>query len=292
MLRRLLAVPACLLALLCALPSYAATRTLVVYPFAVNGSVPEDLGGQLSDKIAAEIVALGGVEVVHGAAAAKPADYRTAARAAGADFYFSGSIASVFNRYAAIENLVSTRSGTVVWSVSLQFRTLADVVGEGGRVRDELYRGEGAPPPGIAASGAALVTPSPMSGFAVLPVTGSALESDRAFALRSLVETLRQRGFTAVRVTSSAAIDPGAGGPAACTQSGARTLIAGTLDTTRVATSGAAPQTTAHIALRTYDCRLHASDLQATVVNHIAAVANDAIRGAVEDAVSAFPSPS
>jgi hypothetical protein len=44
--------------------------------------------------------------------------------------------------------------------------------------------------------------------------------------------------------------------------------------------------------LHTYDCRTHSFGSQPTVVNHIAPIANDAIRGAVEDAVSAFPAPS
>ena len=292
MLRRLFVVLAGLLVPLCGLPSAAATRTLVVYPFAVNGAAPADLGSQLADRIAAEIAALGGVQVVHGPASAKPADYRSAARAAGADVYFSGSIVPVFNSYSAIENLVSTRSGTVLWSVTIHFRTLADVVGEGSRVRAELFRGEATPPPGTAVAGTPLITPSPISGYAVLPVTGSALDGDRAYALRAIVETLQHRGFTAVTVTSAAAIDPVTDGAAVCSKTVAQTLIAGTLDTTRVATLGTTPQTTAHIALRTYDCRAHAFDLQSTVVNHIAPIANDAIRGAVEDAVSAFPAPS
>jgi TolB-like protein len=290
MLRRLFAALIGLLALLYALPSFAATKTLVVYPFIVNGAAPEELGSQLSERIAADITALGGVVVVHGTA--KAAEYRTAARAAGADFYFTGQIVPVFNRYSAIENLVSTRSGTVMWSVTIQFRTLADIVGEGGRIRAELFRGDATPPPGIGANGSSLVTPVPMSGYVVLPLTGSALEADRGYALTALVDTLKRRGFSVVTVPSSAAVDPVVDGPAVCTKSEARTLIVGSLDTTRVATSGTTPQTTAHIALRTFDCRAHAFDLQSTVVNHIAPAGNDAIRGAIEDAVSAFPAPS
>jgi TolB-like protein len=292
MLRRLFVVLASLLVPLCALPSAAATPTLVVYSFAVNGAMPDDLGSQLSDKIAAEIKALGGVNVIRGAASAKPADYRAAAQAAGADVYFSGSIVPVFNQYSAIETLVSTHSGTVVWSVSIQFRTAADVIGEGARVRDELYRGAPKPPAGIAANGTSLVSPPPMSGYAVLPVTGSASDADRAYALNAIVDALKSRGHNVAPVTSGDAIDPATGGALVCTTSGAQTLIVGSLDTTRVATSGSTPQTTAHIALRTFDCRTHALDLQSTVVNHIAPVENDAIRGAVEDAISAFPAPS
>ena len=107
MLRRLALVLAVLVVPLAALPSGAATQVLVVYPFAVSGSASPDLGVQLSAKIAAEITALGGIKVVLGAASTKPADYRSAAQAAGADLYFSGSIQPVFTSYSAIEQLVS-----------------------------------------------------------------------------------------------------------------------------------------------------------------------------------------
>jgi TolB-like protein len=289
--RRLFAVPLALLVLLYALPSLAATHTLVVYPFSVTGSAPAELGKDISDQIAGEVGALGGIAIVKGAAGAKPTDYRAAAQAAGAEYYFSGSIAPVFNRYSAIEQLVSTRTGTVMWGVSIQFRTLADIAGEGRRIHDELVRGDATPPPGIGAAGVSLVTPTPVSGYAVLPVTGSASDVDRTFAVSAIVASLQRRGYNVVTVTSASAIDPAADGAAACAKTGARTLIVGALDTTRVPT-GANPQTTAHVALRTFDCRTHALELQATVVNHIAPAGDDAIRGAVEDAVSAFPAPS
>ena len=295
MLRRRFAALAVLLVPLGALPASAAAPTLVVYPFAVDGSAPAALGAKLADQIAAEVAALGGIRVVYGNPSTKPAGYRAAARAAGADNYFSGSIIPIGTSYSAIEQLVSTQSGTVNWSVTIHFRTLDEVNGQGARVRDVLLR-NAAPPAAaaVAAPGPSRVTPAPapVAGYAVLPVTGSARRRDRQYALRAIVETLQQRGFTAVTVTSSAAIDPAADGAAVCSRTDARTLIAGTLDTTSVAEPGSAPQTTAHVALRTYDCRAQALRAQATVVNHIAPVANDAIRGAVEDAISAFPAPS
>jgi hypothetical protein len=102
---------------------------------------------QLINKIADEITAAGGITVVRGATDAKPADYRSLARAAGADVYFSGSVVPVGPGYSAIENLVSTRSGTVMWSTTMQFRSIADIVGEGARIHDELMRGEATPAP-------------------------------------------------------------------------------------------------------------------------------------------------
>jgi hypothetical protein len=307
MLRRLFVVLVAVLAPCVVLPASAANRTLVVYPFSVNGTVPEELGTQMTDKIAGEITSLGGIDVVRGAASAKPAEYQAAARAAGADVYFSGSIVPVGTAYSAIERLVSTRSGTVVWAVTTTFRSLADVIGQGSRVRDELLRGEASPPPVASAAspspsapaagtslvtpaaGRSLVTPPPMNGYAVLPITGSALEGDRAYAQRAILETLQHRGSTAVAAKSTTTVPDGA---AICATSGARTIIVGTLDTTRVAASGAAPQTTAYLTLQVYDCLAHTLDPHRTVASHIAPIANDAIRAAIEDAVSAFPAPS
>jgi hypothetical protein len=146
MLRVLLAVLAGLAVVTVALPARAANRVLVMYPFAVTESMADDTGVRLTDKIAAEISALGGIAVVRGADT-KPADYRSFARAAGAEVYYSGSIVPVGAGYSAIEQLVSTRSGIVMWSTTMQFRSVADVVGEGAHVHDELLRGEATPAP-------------------------------------------------------------------------------------------------------------------------------------------------
>ncbi len=290
MLRRLFCVLAGLLVPLWALPSSAALPVLVIYPFAVSGTAPDDLGIRLANQIAAEITALGGVTVVRGAPGLKPAEYRVAARSAGADVYFSGSIVPVFGTsFSVIEQLVSTQTGLVEWSVTTHFRTLDDVSGEGSRVRDELLHNVATPAPSTTPA-ASLISAG--NAFAVLPVTGSAGDDDRKFAMSAIVQTLQRRGFTAVTLTGAGALDPAVDGLEECNTTNAQTLIVAALDTSRVDSTAAAPQTTAHIALRRYDCHSHTFAAQATVVNHIAPLPNDAIAGAIEDAVSAFPAPS
>lgn len=292
MLRRLLTGLAVAVALFAALPSTAANPVLVIYPFAINGTAPEDLGEQVSAKIAAEIKALGGITVVMGAPSAKPADYRSAARAAGADLYLSGSIVPIGpTRYSAIEQLVSTHSGLVQWSVSLQFRAVDDIAAQGAVVRDQLVRSSATPAPNVTAAPVVLITAPPLNGLAVLPVTGSALDGDKAYAQRALVETLQHRGYKATPWAGSGSFDPLTNGVTLCAATGAQTLVAGALDTTRAGVPGSV-QTTAHVAVQTYDCGKHVMSQQATVVNHIEPIANDAIRGAIEDAISAFPAPS
>jgi TolB-like protein len=137
---------ACLIAGLLFAPASAAAPILVVYPLAIAGSVPAAMGQAFADRVATEVTAAGGISVVHGDTAAKPAEYRTAAKAAGATVYFSGSIAPVGSRFAAIEQLVSTKGGIVVWSQTIQFQTLADLNGEGTRIRDTLLHNSPAEP--------------------------------------------------------------------------------------------------------------------------------------------------
>ena len=293
MLRRLALVLAALLVPLAALPVAGATPVLVVFPFAGTGATPPELGAQLSAKIAAEITSLGGIKVVLGSPSTKPADYRSAAQKAGADLYFSGSIVPVFTSYSAIEQLVSTRTGTVAWSVMFQFRSIDDVTGQGSRVRDVLLAAQATPSPG--GTGIELITPSPpppLSGFAVLPLAGSAFDADRQSATQALVTALQQHGYNVSLVNGSATQDPAGNSVVLCTRTGAQTLITGTLDTNSVATPGAAGQTSARVALQLYDCRSHAFAPHAIVVSHIAPAASDAIAGAVRDAVSALPAPS
>jgi len=121
-----------------ALSARAADRILVVCPFAQSEGVPAGTGTSVAEAIAAEIAALGGVTVQRAPATLKPAQYRTFARDAGADFYFSGSVAPVGGSFSALEQLVTVRGGTVQWSVSTQFRTVADLHGQGALVHDQI----------------------------------------------------------------------------------------------------------------------------------------------------------
>jgi hypothetical protein len=135
-----------------AIPAQAATPVLVIYAFNQTESMPEGAGAAVADKVASEIRALGGVTVVRPPNTTKPSDYRTVARDAGADFYAFGSIVPVGAGYSAIEQLITTRGGTVKWSVTMSFKTIADVQNEGSRIRDEILRGATPPPAAPSAS--------------------------------------------------------------------------------------------------------------------------------------------
>jgi hypothetical protein len=284
---------------LCGLPGAAATLpSLVIYPFAVNGSnSPPDLGSALADQIAAEVTALGGVTVIHGNA--KPEDYRSAARAAGADAYLTGAIVRVGSSYSAIEQLVRTGNGILIASQSIHFNSLAEAAGAGGYIRDQLAQRpapvavQSVPPPTPKPSPSATpsarpsAAPSARGAFAVMPVGGPANDAERAYAVAVMVAALKQLGLPAVAIGQT--VDPQSGGAALCTTTGATALIAGTLETRLVA--GTAPaQIEASVGLRGYRCQTRTLDPDLGPSAFMAHDEGDAIRQAIDNAVLLLPS--
>ena len=161
MLRSLCAVLAGLLVLSAAVQVRAADRILVVFPFTVSPSITDVNGADISDRIAAELIASGnGLTVIKGSKTSKPADYRVEARDTGADVYFTGSVTGIGTSYSAIEQLVTTHGGTVIWSGTINFRSVSDIRGEGSRIRDEVMRGA-TPPPATPAPPSSSPVPAP-----------------------------------------------------------------------------------------------------------------------------------
>jgi hypothetical protein len=84
-----------------------------------------------ANQLGTAIKALGGVNVVMADPATLPADYLHVAKAAGADYYFMGSFAPpTQNAVPLIEQVVSARSGTVVWSSTAYLTVATDVASQ------------------------------------------------------------------------------------------------------------------------------------------------------------------
>jgi hypothetical protein len=313
MLRRLLAVLAMLAAPLTAGPSPAAgpAPVLVVYPPSFDAALPATTGSDFADKLAAQITQLGGITIVRGAPNAQPADYRTGARAAGADLYFSGAIVRVGNAYAVLEELVSARSGIVTWSATSQSQSLTDVTIDAQRIHDNLLgivqaralaaappaytprtATAGTPAPGAAPAAARVapgVLPSlrPGTGFAVLPVVGSANGKDRTLATSTIIGGIQHLGFGVVPVARSV---PVKAFPGVCDSTKAKTLILATLETSRTAANSSTPgEVLAVVNLLAYDCASRAFDDSPITQRRLAVAGDDAIRGAVTDGLVLLP---
>ena len=287
---------------------------LAVYDFTTSGSVSASLGGQFADALASEIGAGGGVAVIRGAPMA-PAGFRADAKAHDAEYFLIGAIAPLGTRYSVIEQLVRTRTGLLVWSGTLQAGSAADLHGQGAQIRQVLLDQIGhasfpalaaAPPAASTATPArpsappaadhrgdafnvppARPTVAPPSTFAVMSFGGSALPSDRAFAVRAVLENIRRRGATAA-ADAAVPADLNVAGVEVCSATRAATIVGGTLDTTRISSLTAPPATTASITLQVYDCRTHVLAAKPLSSTKTTPISTDAIRSAADDATSAY----
>jgi hypothetical protein len=108
--------------------SFFGTPTIVIFPYRPSDGMDPSAGIGYANQLGDALKALGGVNVVMADPATVPADYLHTAKAAGADYYFMGSFAPpTQNAVPLIEQIVSARSGTVVWSSTAYLSTATDV---------------------------------------------------------------------------------------------------------------------------------------------------------------------
>jgi len=106
--------------------------TLVIFPFRQAEGLDPKRGQDYVAKLGSALTALGGVNVVMGDPATAQADYLHAAKAAGAEYYLIGYVAPPANNvYAVIEQIVSARSGTIVWSNTAHIGSNEDILDQG-----------------------------------------------------------------------------------------------------------------------------------------------------------------
>ncbi|HEV8021450.1 MAG TPA: hypothetical protein VGP41_09330 [Candidatus Lustribacter sp.] len=115
--------------------------TVVLFPLGHPEGTDPAAGVAYAAQLGNALKALGGVKVVVADPATAPSDFLHVAKAAGGEYYFMGSIAPPLNNAAAvIEELVSTRSGTIVWSRTAYISRPEDVLDQAPVVKDALLQ--------------------------------------------------------------------------------------------------------------------------------------------------------
>jgi hypothetical protein len=287
--RRLLAVLAVLVVAAATVPVRGAEPppVLMFFPFQAGSGVPDGVGAAASKQIASELTAIGGVTVVLGDPSVQRTDFRSTARAAGADAYVTGQIVSIgTNRYAGLEQLVSARAGVLLWSNTVQFRDVGDLSGAGRALHDVLLQVPAAPTTAGTLPTAATPTPGPQfGGILVLPATGSASRGARDLATQAVTDAVKHLGFQVVSMPRRSQAASGL-----CDATHAALLVSTRLEMTHgVPATGGPPQTTAIVSLATFNCATDAIDPNPIAVDHSALQDDDAIRAAVTDALVLLP---
>ncbi len=112
-----------------AAPSGYAPPIVVVYPLSsTGGTTRNEAGSDIAVLLATRLAQLGGLTVKPPTPGTQRSDFLNAAIKEGADYYITGSIAPVGAEVSVIAQVVSTYSGTIVYSSSTLARTYSDAV--------------------------------------------------------------------------------------------------------------------------------------------------------------------
>jgi hypothetical protein len=144
----------------CAFPLLGAgfgAPSVVVYPITSMGGNDPSSGGNIAIVIATKLTELGGISVKPPTPGTPRAYYLDAALALGADYYVTGFLSPVGSDNSLITQVVSTQSGSVVYSTTTNVRTYADAIAQADVIRVAILRHAGR---GLAAFDAPPTAPS------------------------------------------------------------------------------------------------------------------------------------
>jgi TolB-like protein len=111
--------------------SVLSAPVVVVYPFTVgNSGTDAQAGGNVAVLLATRLQSLGGITVKPFTPGTGRPDYLSAAEKENADYYVTGFLTPIGDEVSLITQVVSTYSGSVVWSNSSIIRTYADALGQ------------------------------------------------------------------------------------------------------------------------------------------------------------------
>jgi hypothetical protein len=254
--RYLLAVFACLsVFLVAAAPAFTIVPTVIVYPLeASSSSLNREDSARIAGTLATQIALGGLIKVVPPRAGVERANYLSDARSVGANYYVTGFVTPLGNGASVVEQVVSTISGTLVFSVTNYITSLGDISNQGDQLRAGiLERGARAlqafqapPPPEQTPApepsngtetninklfgrkkGAPTVAEAPPKGatIGILTLGGSADFDSRAATAKSLAAAFERSGRHAVIVNAD---QPSAG---VCASFKTTSLVGAWLDT-------------------------------------------------------------
>ena len=116
---------------------------VVVYPLTGTGGTPADVGGNIAILLSTKLAQLGGLTVKPYTPGTERAAYLTNAIQQGADYYVTGYLTPVGPEVSLIAQVVSTHSGSIVYSTSSVVKTYGDVLGQADILREAILRHAG-----------------------------------------------------------------------------------------------------------------------------------------------------
>jgi hypothetical protein len=243
---------------------------VIIYPLTTSGIGDPAAGERIASLISLDLQATGSVETRKPSPGVERQAYLETARKLGADYYVSGFVTMISGQLSVVEQLVSTRNNTTVWSNNARLASIDDAKAQGDLVRAAVIGHEGralavfdpaakapsrgaAPQPSPAVQTSTAPSAAAKPSFAVLLIGGKAAENDRNYTDTAIVKTLRSRGFIADEFDDPAG-DFAILGPAICASTGVGVLLGGTVAVERMDDREINQWATADLELTAYNC--------------------------------------
>lgn len=150
---------------------------VVVYPITTAGKTASDAGSQIALLLSARLAQLGGITVKPFTPGTTRADFLTAAVAQLADYYVTGYLTPVGSDVSFVAQVVSTRSGSIVYSSTALVHTYGDAVAQAEALHDAILHHAGR---GLAA----LDAPRPQPTVSPTPARDAGINISKAFGRR------------------------------------------------------------------------------------------------------------
>jgi len=116
---------------------------VVVYPLVVGGGADPEIGANLAVLISTKLGEGGGVVVKPATPGTQRSKYLEAAKAIGADYYITGYVTPLGADTSLIAQVVSTYSGSMVYSTTAFVRTYGDAVAQADVLRQAILNHAG-----------------------------------------------------------------------------------------------------------------------------------------------------
>jgi hypothetical protein len=124
---------------LAATPAFTIVPTVIVYPLAgSSATLDREASARIATTLATQIAQGGSVKVIAPTPGIDRQNFLADARSAGANFYVTGFITPLGNGASVVEQVVSTTSGTLVFSVTNYVTTYAEITAQGDQLRDGI----------------------------------------------------------------------------------------------------------------------------------------------------------
>jgi hypothetical protein len=137
-----------LLVLCLALPLLGASTMLaapvvVIYPYVGTSGLDPDAGGKLAVVMATQLSQYGDLNILPATPGTDRAQFLTAARAIGAEYYVTGYLTPLGTQVSLVSQVVSVATGILVWSNTEEIGTYGEAVGQGDAIHQAILKHAG-----------------------------------------------------------------------------------------------------------------------------------------------------